>query len=136
MKIFNLIVVFNSDQRKVLMCQRTTDPYLGLYNFVGGKVEPDEDIEHPAYRELLEETGISKADLVLTHILDYFYPIDQVQLNIYYGVLNKEVVLIEEKQPLVWFDVETNFMEDRFAGDGNTFHMVKCAQYYLNRSNS
>ena len=118
------------------MCQRTTDPYLGLYNFVGGKVEPDEDIEYSAYRELLEETGISKADLVLTHILDYFYPIDQVQLNIYYGVLNKEVVLIEEKQPLVWFDVETNFMEDRFAGDGNTFHMVKCAQYYLNRSNS
>lgn len=118
------------------MCQRTTDPYLGLYNFVGGKVEPDEDIEHSAYRELLEETGISKADLVLTHILDYFYPIDQVQLNIYYGVLNKEVVLIEEKQPLVLFDVETNFMEDRFVGDGNTFHMVKCAQYYLNCSNS
>lgn len=133
MKIFNLIVVFSPDQRQVLMCHRTSNPYLGLYNFVGGKVEPNETIEQSAYRELFEETGISKEDLALTHILDYTYPIDEVVMNVYYGVLNKEVTLVAEKHPLVWFDVNTNFMEDRFAGDGNTFHMVKCAQYYLQR---
>lgn len=136
MKTVNLIVVFNPDQSKVLMCQRTTEPYLGLYNFVGGKVEQHEEIEQAAYRELFEETGIQKSDLVLTHMIDYIYPIEQLTMNIYYGVLNKDISLVEEKQPLVWFDVATNFMEARFAGDGNIFHMVKCAQYYLHRSKS
>ncbi|UNM96367.1 NUDIX hydrolase [Ignatzschineria rhizosphaerae] len=134
MKIVNLIVVFNPDETKVLMCQRTRDPYLGLYNFVGGKVDPGEDLLEAAYRELFEETGIEKGDIALTHMIDYIYPIDQLTMNIYYGVLNKEVVLIEEKQPLLWFDVTQNFMAVSFAGNGNLYHMVECAKYYLTKA--
>lgn len=36
---FNLIVVFNKDLTKTLFCIRAKEPYKGLYNFVGGKVE-------------------------------------------------------------------------------------------------
>lgn len=134
MKRVNLILVFNKTQSDILMCQRMTDPYLGLYNFVGGKVEQGEIPIDCAYRELFEETGIQKEDILLTHMMDYVYKIDQLTINIYYGVLNKTVTLIEEKHPLIWFDVETNFMDERFAGEGNIPHMVKCAQYYLKKS--
>ena len=52
----NLIVVFNMDLKKVLFCIRAKEPYKGLYNFVGGKVEEDETNDEAAYRELYEKT--------------------------------------------------------------------------------
>ena len=50
MRIVNLIIVLNQDKDQVLMCYRKKDPYKGLYNFVGGKVEEDEDHLEAAYR--------------------------------------------------------------------------------------
>ncbi len=131
MKKVNLIVVFNKNQDQILFCKRTSDPYKNLYNFVGGKVEEDEDERHAAYRELFEETGISNEDISLVHMMDYVYPLDSLTMNIYYGVLNKEKDLIEEKHPLIFLDKETNFMDERFAGDGNVHHMATLAKYYL-----
>ena len=33
------------------------DPYVGMYNLVGGKIEKDDDRLNEAYRELVEETA-------------------------------------------------------------------------------
>ena len=53
----NVILVFDREKKKLLMCRRRKPPYQGLLNLVGGKVEPGEEREHAAYRELWEETG-------------------------------------------------------------------------------
>ena len=39
MRKLNLIVVFNETLNKTLFCIRAKEPYKGLYNFGGGKVE-------------------------------------------------------------------------------------------------
>ena len=36
MKKYNVIVVFNKDLTKTLMCKRTKEPYKNMYNLVGG----------------------------------------------------------------------------------------------------
>ena len=59
----NCIVVFDKNKEKLLFCKRAKNPYKGLLNFVGGKVEPEENSENAAYRELFEETGISRRDI-------------------------------------------------------------------------
>ena len=69
MRKLNLIVVFDADLKKVLFCIRAKEPYKGLYNFVGGKVEENETNDEAAYRELYEETGISNKDIELVIIL-------------------------------------------------------------------
>ena len=43
MQGYNVIVVFNNQLTKVLMCKRKKEPYKGLSNFVGGKIEKNED---------------------------------------------------------------------------------------------
>ena len=50
MRKLNLIVVFNENLNKVLFCIRSKEPYKGLYNFVGWKVEENETNEKAAYR--------------------------------------------------------------------------------------
>lgn len=49
MKKYNVIVIFNQDKTKTLMCKRTKEPYQGMYNLVGGKIEKDGDGLHEAY---------------------------------------------------------------------------------------
>jgi 8-oxo-dGTP diphosphatase len=39
---YNVIIVFNKDFDKLLMCYRRKEPFKGLYNLVGGKFEKDE----------------------------------------------------------------------------------------------
>lgn len=56
MQGYNAIAVFNETSDKLLMCRRKKDPYKGLSNFVGGKIELNEDSLMAAYRELEEET--------------------------------------------------------------------------------
>lgn len=56
----NCIVVLNRAGDRILFCRRSKDPYKGLYNFVGGKVEEGESSNHAAYRELYEETEPSR----------------------------------------------------------------------------
>lgn len=49
---FNIIAVFDKDCENILMCKRRKNPYKGLYNLVGGKIENGEDGLSAAYREL------------------------------------------------------------------------------------
>lgn len=73
------------------------EPYKGLYNFDGGKVEEDETNYEAAYRELFKETGISTKDIELEHFMDLNYFKYENNIQAYYGILKHEVTLVEEK---------------------------------------
>ena len=101
MKKYNVIVIFNKEMTKTLMCKRTKEPYIGMYNLVGGKIEKENDFLNEAYRELKEETNIDKNDVKLKHFMNIEYLSFNKSLEVYYGILNKEVKLIEEINKLV-----------------------------------
>lgn len=126
MQGYNVIAVFSSDRQKTLMCRRVKDPYKGLYNMTGGKIEKNEDGFSAAYRELYEETGIIKGDIRLTHLMDFSYPFDDCYVEVYAGGLKREVTLREEKNPLVWMTLDNNFFDmSLFAGEGNIGHIME-----------
>ena len=92
----NVIVVYNEDESKILMCLRSKEPYMGLYNLVGGKVEQGESGLDAAYRELYEETNIDKDDIKLVYIADFKYFMSDKELEVYVGRLNKDKELCSE----------------------------------------
>lgn len=131
MQKLNLIVVFDKNLEKGLFCIRAKEPYKGMYNFVGGKKEEQETDIEGAYRELFEETGITKNDIHLTHLMNYNYLINDLELQVYVGKLNKEVKLVEEKNKLYWIDTTENFFDlKKFAGEGNIGHMMEQVKLY------
>ena len=124
MKRVNVIAVFNKDLTKTLMCKRTKEPYKNLYNFVSKKIEKDNSIEE-AYRELYEETNISEKDIDIIHLMDIFYYTEDMELEIYYGIIKNKVKLIEEVNKLEWIDMKENFFDyNKFAGEGNIGHIM------------
>lgn len=132
MRKLNLIVVFNKNLNKALFCIRAKQPYKGLYNFVGGKVEEGETNDEAAYRELFEETGISKNDINLDHFMDINYFKYENNIQVYYGILQNEVKLVEEKNKLEWVEINEELLDNsKFAGNYNIPHIIRQIKIYL-----
>ena len=132
MRKLNLIVVFNKDLNKSLFCIRAKEPYKGMYNFVGGQVEKGETNDEAAYRELFEETGISKDDVELDHFMDLNYFKYENNLQVYYGILKHEVELKEEKNKLEWVNIDSGLLDiKKFAGNYNIIHIITQIKVYL-----
>ena len=131
MQGYNCIMVFSADEKEILFCKRTKDPYNGLYNLVGGKIEEKEDGFDAAYRELEEETGIDSGKISLSHMMDFTYYNQNCYVEVYVGQLQEEVVLREEAHPLGWLSVDEDYFDtSRFAGEGNIGHMVEQVKTY------
>ncbi len=125
MKGYNLIVVFNKKADKMLMCKRVKDPYKGLSNFVGGKIENGEDGLDAAYRELFEETAICREDIRLTHLLDFTYHMAKEYVEVYVGRLNKELEVYGDENALYWSSLDCDFFDPTlYAGEGNIGHIM------------
>ena len=134
MQGYNVIVVFNMQMNRMLMCKRVKDPYKDLSNFVGGKIEKGEDEYTAAYRELKEETAITADDIKITHLVDFTYPLDDCYVEVYVGKLNKDVILKEEKHPLYWSELDKNFFDSKqYAGYGNIGHIMELIWLYKDK---
>ena len=127
-KHLNCIVVFNKDKDKVLFCKRVKDPYKGMYNFVGGKLEEGENSEAAAYRELYEETGIDTEHIKLYRLMDLTYYQQQFVLEIYVGMLRQDIELSEELNALEWLSHKRDFTDKNiYAGEQNIQHIINVA---------
>ena len=134
MKKLNIVLVYNKEEDKILMCKRENEPYKGKLNLVGGKVEQGENELHAAYRELQEETGITKDDIKLTNLMNFEYKVQDMELELYVGKLNKEKKLVEEVNKLYWIDKKDNFFDvEKYAGEGNIGHMVRQVELYKDK---
>ena len=126
MKQYNVIVIFDKNMEKTLMCKRTKEPYMGMYNLVGGKIEKENDGLNEAYRELQEETNITNNDISLVHFMNIEYITFDKLIEVYYGILNKDVNLIEEVNKLEWVSINDNFFDmTKYAGEGNIGHIIE-----------
>ena len=133
MKKYNVIVVFDKDLKQTLMCKRTKEPYKDMFNLIGGKIEKENDGLNEAYRELEEETNITNKDISLIHFMNIEYLGFNKSIEVYYGILNKEVELVEEVNKLVWVDINDNFFDmKKYAGEGNIGHIIEEIKISMN----
>ena len=120
----------NKERTKVLMI------YHNIYKswaWTGGHADGESDLLGTAIRELKEETGITKEDIKLIHLMNFQYATTDMELEVYFGNLNKEKELIEEVNKLYWIDKNSNFFDiNKYAGEGNIGHMLKQVDIYNN----
>ncbi|MGZ9586707.1 NUDIX hydrolase [Paenibacillus marinisediminis] len=125
MQGYNVIMVYNKSLDKLLMCKRLKDPYKGLSNLVGGKIEDGETGIDSAYRELYEETSIAQEDITLHHLMDFTYYVQNCYVEVYVGKLKHDVHAYGDENKLYWSDLTPDFFDmSLYAGEGNIGHMV------------
>ncbi|MCL2773508.1 MAG: NUDIX domain-containing protein [Oscillospiraceae bacterium] len=131
MQGYNVIMLYGKEKDCILMCKRKKEPYLGLYNLVGGKIETGEDGFSAAYRELYEETGITKNDVKLLHLMDFKYYLQPCYVEVYVGRLKRDVTVTGDENELFWSDLSQNFFDmNTYAGEGNIGHMIEQVKLY------
>ena len=53
-------------------------------------------------------------------------------MQVYYGILKQKVNLVEEKNKLVWVDLNKELLNnEKFAGNYNIPHIIKQIKTYL-----
>ena len=131
MQGYNVIAVFNEDKSKLLMCRRRKNPHLGLINFVGGKIECNENGIDAAYRELFEETNIGTDAINLTHLMDFTYHLSNCYVEVYVGKLKQNVTVSGDENELLWSELNVDFFDmKQFAGGGNVGHIMEEIKVY------
>ncbi|MBQ7071562.1 MAG: NUDIX domain-containing protein [Ruminococcus sp.] len=123
---YNCIAVLHPDGERWLMCKRLKDPYKGLYNLVGGKIEEGEDHLEAARRELYEETSLTREDITIVKLMSFDYPLDGCYVEIYAGRLKTDKQVSGDENKLEWLSLSENFFDmSRFAGEGNIGHIYE-----------
>ncbi|MGN1357957.1 MAG: hypothetical protein ACI4WU_01180 [Bacilli bacterium] len=57
-------------------------------------------------------------------------------MEVYYGILNKDVILIEEVNKLEWVSVNDNFFDmNKYAGEGNIGHIIEEIKIDIKQNN-
>jgi 8-oxo-dGTP diphosphatase len=69
-----VVLTIRSGRLCALAVRRGGEPFQGMWALPGGFVEPDEDLEHAAIRELAEETSVSTGDVRLEQLATYGAP--------------------------------------------------------------
>lgn len=69
-----VVLTIRADELCVLLIRRSGSVATGEWALPGGFVHADEDLEDAAYRELAEEAGISRDDVVLEQLRTYGTP--------------------------------------------------------------
>ncbi|BFH16115.1 NUDIX domain-containing protein [Paenibacillus melissococcoides] len=63
-----------------------------------------------AYRELLEETNISRENIALHHLMDFTYYVHDCYVEVYVGKLKRDIVISGDENELYWSDLHQNFL--------------------------
>src|SRR5215204_2129587 len=69
-----ILLSVRAEALHVLLVRRGGEPFAGRLALPGGFVEIDENLEHAAYRELGEEAGVRRDDVILEQLAAYGDP--------------------------------------------------------------
>lgn len=134
MKQYVVGFIFDPQMEHVLLLQRAKAPYKGLWNGIGGKIEPGESPEHAMVREYEEETEM-KADECLPFKKLATITLEGIELHAFYSIIKQAPFIPQVTSTiegnLEWLHIEMNALlqanNPMLAGEGNIPYFLHLA---------
>jgi len=126
MKRYVLVLLFNEDMSKILLMKRKKNPYICLYNGIGGKIDGSESVFECCLRETIEEINV---DLISPRLLvtctypesNELHKNSNIELNVMYDITEESEFEENEEGTFEWLPVDfvLNTNNKAVAGYGN-----------------
>lgn len=101
--IVDVVAALIWDQNQFMICQRPAHKARGLlWEFVGGKVEPQESHTHALIRECREELDITVSVGTLFTEVIHEYPDIHIRLSLYHCTIADGIPTLLEHNDLKW----------------------------------
>ncbi|MCB1867384.1 MAG: Nudix family hydrolase [Gammaproteobacteria bacterium] len=102
------VAVIQDENGRILLSRRADHAHQGgLWEFPGGKLDPQETLQHALKREIREELGIDVHAYSPLIRINHSYPDRRVLLDVHRVTAFSGVPSGREGQPLVWVDPES-----------------------------
>jgi 8-oxo-dGTP diphosphatase len=110
MKKYVVILLFNEDMSKILLMKRKKNPYLGLYNGIGGKIEENETVFECCVRETSEEINVTLTNPKLLVTCTYpesntLHKNSNIELNVMYDITEESKFEENEEGTYDWLPI-------------------------------
>ncbi|MBO5142415.1 MAG: NUDIX domain-containing protein [Clostridia bacterium] len=130
MKKYVLLLLFSKDYKKILLIKRKKNPYINLYNGIGGKIEENETVQEATIRECFEETKIIINNPKLLVTCRYPKSInseDEKEMHVLYDFVAEKEVEETYEGTFEWKDVSfaRDFNNKEIAGLANLAQFIK-----------
>lgn len=117
-------LIFNS-KKQLLITQRSKGEYKGKWEFPGGKLEKNENMEDCLKREILEELDIQIDIKSIFMINEYDYPTFSVELISYVCKYNDGKIKLIDHDRYEWIDINRLNEFDFLDGDKPIIDKIK-----------
>lgn len=102
-----VVAIITDEERRILITQRA--PYAshgGMWEFPGGKLEPDESATSALIREVKEEVGIEVLEYAFLGEVSHVYSHQAVTLLVYHVSSHRgEAMCCEDQTDMRWVDI-------------------------------
>jgi 8-oxo-dGTP diphosphatase len=107
MKVIEVVAAIIQRDEAYFATQRGYGEFEGMWEFPGGKIEPDESREVALKREIQEELGVDIAieDLICT--TEYDYPSFHLTMHCYLCNIGADKIELREHKSARWLTAET-----------------------------
>lgn len=106
MKKIEVVAAVIQQNNTFLATQRGYGEFKGMWEFPGGKVEPDENHEDALKREIREELCIEVAIGELLTTIEYDYPTFHLTMHCYLCEISNGELILQEHLAARWLKLE------------------------------
>lgn len=106
MKKIEVVAAVIQQNNTFLATQRGYGEFKGMWEFPGGKVEPDENHEDALKREIREELCIEAAVGELLTTIEYDYPTFHLTMHCYLCEISNGELILQEHLAARWLKLE------------------------------
>lgn len=125
MKTIRVVAAVIKNEQKIFATARGYGEFKGLWEFPGGKIEPNEDPKSALIREIKEELDIDITVGDFIDTIEYDYPSFHLSMDCFFAYINNGDIVLKEASDAKWLTKESLYSVQWLPADISILPLIE-----------